>query len=210
MLLFTNLITGTDKDAFLVKVESIAARLGYNPNWLLAVMNSETGGTFSSSIRNKQSGAVGLIQFMPSTATWIGTTSSALAAMNRIDQLDYVYKYFNQWKKAGKVAKGYYDLYMITFYPYAVGRPESFILGSEVSDERAKTIARQNNFDYDKDGYISVNDFKQFVYRKYIMNYVPSNLLYLLESGAGKVGGTVISIGALIIGSILLYKLFNP
>lgn len=207
MLLFTNLITGNDKDAFLTKVESIAASLGYNPNWLMAVMHSETGGKYSASVRNPISGAIGLIQFMPSTATWIGTSSAALAAMSRIAQLDLVYKYYMKWQQAGIVAKSYTDLYMITFYPVAVGKPDSFILGSEVSEARARLIAAQNNFDYDQDGYISVADFKKFIYRRYIINYVPENLMYLLSTPAGSVAGISISIGILAIGSFLIYKL---
>jgi hypothetical protein len=209
MLLFATLISGPDSDAFLTKVESISASLGYNPNWLMAVMHSETGGKYTANVRNPISGATGLIQFMPSTATWLGTSTIALAAMSRTTQLDYVYKYYQRWQQAGKVAKSYTDLYMITFYPYAVGKPDSFILGSEVSETRARSIAAQNNFDYDKDGYISVADFKQFVFRKYIMNYVPENMMYLLSSPAGTVAGVSISIGILAIGSFLIYKLIR-
>lgn len=205
MLLFANLITGADKDAFTAKVESIANSLGYNPNWLMAIMHSETGGTFSSKARNPLSGATGLIQFMPSTAEWLGTSTSALYNMSRLQQLDFVFLYFKKWKDTGKVAKNYTDLYMITFYPYAVGRPDSFILGSEVSNEMARKIAQLNNFDYNNDGYISVADFKQFVYRQYIMKYVPDNLLHLLESPAGIITGT--SFGLIALLGFAIYKI---
>lgn len=207
MLLFANLISGSDKDAFLAKVESISNDLGYNANWLMAIMHSETGGTFSAKAKNPLSGATGLIQFMPTTAQWLGTSTSALYNMSRMAQLDYVYLYFKKWKDQGKVATGYTDLYMIVFYPYAVGRADSFILGSEVSDSMARRIADLNNFDYNNDGYISVAEFKQFVYRQYIMKYVPDNLLHLLESPAGIFTGS--SIGLLALLGIALYKIIK-
>ena len=46
-----------------------------NPDFLLACMAFESGMSFCSSIRNAASGATGLIQFMPSTARGLGTTT---------------------------------------------------------------------------------------------------------------------------------------
>ena len=60
---------------FKTKVIEIARDLGTNPDFLMAAMYFESGGTFSPSILNKAgSGAVGLIQFMPKTAINLGTT----------------------------------------------------------------------------------------------------------------------------------------
>jgi hypothetical protein len=58
----------------------------------MAAMAFETGETFSPSIKNKASGATGLIQFMRSTAKGSGTTTAALAEMTAVDQLDFVEK----------------------------------------------------------------------------------------------------------------------
>lgn len=44
------------------------------------------------------SGAIGLIQFMPSTAKGLGTSTSALKQMTAVDQLAYVEKYFAPYK----------------------------------------------------------------------------------------------------------------
>src|ERR1044071_1211337 len=61
--------------AFKDKVVKIASDLGTNPNFLMAVMSFESGATFRPSVKNMAgSGAVGLIQFMPATATGLGTT----------------------------------------------------------------------------------------------------------------------------------------
>jgi membrane-bound lytic murein transglycosylase B len=56
-------------DAFKRKVIVISQGLGVSPDFLMACMAFETGETFSPAIKNAAgSGAVGLIQFMPSTA----------------------------------------------------------------------------------------------------------------------------------------------
>jgi len=81
--------------AFLREVEAMAGRLGTRPEYLLAVMSFETGGSFSPAERNGAgSGATGLIQFMPATAPELGTSTEALARMSALEQLQYVERYF--------------------------------------------------------------------------------------------------------------------
>src|SRR5690606_871732 len=75
------------------KVASITDALGMAytgaESDLMTAMAFETGETFSPSVMNAAgSGAVGLIQFMPSTARALGTTSQKLAAMGDLEQLD--------------------------------------------------------------------------------------------------------------------------
>ncbi|HVI58228.1 MAG TPA: LysM peptidoglycan-binding domain-containing protein [Luteimonas sp.] len=83
--------------AFIREVEAMAARLGTKPEYLMAVMSFETGGSFSPGQKNNAgSGATGLIQFMPGTASGLGTSTSALARMSSVEQLAYVEKYFMQ------------------------------------------------------------------------------------------------------------------
>ena len=80
---------------FIRGVEAMAGRLGTQPEYLLAVMSFETGGSFSPGIRNGAgSGATGLIQFMPATARELGTSTEALARMSATEQLEYVERYF--------------------------------------------------------------------------------------------------------------------
>jgi hypothetical protein len=67
---------------FCNKVRTIASDVRTDPNFLIAATTFETGRSFSASQFNKAgSGAVGVIQFMPSTAESLGTTSVVLAAM---------------------------------------------------------------------------------------------------------------------------------
>ncbi len=83
--------------AFIGEVEAMAGRLGTKPEYLMAVMSFETGGSFSPGQKNNAgSGATGLIQFMPNTAPELGTTTAALARMSSVEQLQYVEKYFMQ------------------------------------------------------------------------------------------------------------------
>ena len=93
---------------------------------LYAVMSFETGGTFDPAQKNLAgSGATGLIQFMPSTARGLGTSTAELAKMSRTEQLKYVDKYFsNKGIEGGNID----DLYMAILFPAAVGKPDNFVL----------------------------------------------------------------------------------
>ena len=122
MILFEDKIK-FNKDAFLSKLKKISTDLQVEPDWIMAVMNSETGGTFDPQIVNKQGAnaagydengklvkqagvadssnaferskyrATGLIQFMPKTAKNFGTSTQELFKMDNVKQLDYVHKY---------------------------------------------------------------------------------------------------------------------
>jgi hypothetical protein len=151
----------TDRAAFVSKVKRIAAKYAINPNWIMAVINSETGGTFSPSIYNAAgSGAVGLFQFMPRTAAGLGTSTDALARMTAVQQLDYVDAYIAdtiRWTK--KKIEDYDDLYFMVFYPAAIGKPDDW--------QFPQSIYSQNRgVDQNKDGVITVADFKAFIRNK--------------------------------------------
>ncbi len=147
-------VRGFDKtsQAFRDKVVQIAARLEANPNFLMAVMSFESGGTFSPSVRNQAgSGAVGLIQFMPNTAIGLGTTTEALSAMTAEAQLDFVEKHFKPFKGRLQTLE---DTYMAVLLPKAVGKGGDFVLF-----QRPSTAFTQNKgLDVDGDGRITVFD----------------------------------------------------
>ena len=113
-------------EEFRNRVREVARTLGTDVNHLMACMAFESGETFSPSIRNAAgSGAVGLIQFMPSTAGALGTTTEALAAMTAVQQLKYVEKYFKSRK--GKL-HSLEDVYMAILWPAAIGKPDDYVL----------------------------------------------------------------------------------
>jgi hypothetical protein len=107
--------------AFKKKVIEICEKLECNPDYLMAAIAFESGETFSPKAKNQFSGATGLLQFMPSTAQGLGTSTADLEAMTAVEQLDWVFKYFQS--KKGKL-KTLSDLYMTILWPAAVGKPE--------------------------------------------------------------------------------------
>lgn len=134
------------------KVVEICGDLELSPDLLMAAMAFETGETFSPSVKNAAgSGAVGLIQFMPSTAIGLGTTTEKLAQMSAIEQLDYVKKYFLPQK--GKL-KTIENVYMAILYPVAIGRSADSVLFSG----KTKVYEQNKGLDTDKDGKITVGE----------------------------------------------------
>lgn len=146
-------------EEFLAKLSDIARKLNIEPDWLMIVMYAES--RINPSAVNPITGATGLIQFMPSTATWLGTTTSLLKNMSNIQQLDYVLKYYQNLGLTGKI-KSVHDLYLGTFFPAALGKPDSWVI--QTSTISAEKIAEQNKIiDLNKDRNITVSEFKQYV-----------------------------------------------
>jgi LysM repeat protein len=133
---------------FKAKVIQICGKLGVDPNYLMAAMAFESAETFSPSVKNAQSGATGLIQFMPSTAHKLGTSTGALGGMTAEDQLEYVEKYFQPHTNKLTTLE---DVYMAILWPAAIGKPNSEVLFSKPS------IAYTQNagLDANKDGKIT-------------------------------------------------------
>lgn len=115
---------------FRVRVREIASNLNIDASWLMAVMGFETGYTFSPSIKNPGSSATGLIQFVGPTAKSLGTSTTQLARMTAVQQLDYVEKYFNQYK--GRI-NNLGDCYMAVFWPAGIGKPDSYVIATSPS-----------------------------------------------------------------------------
>lgn len=129
----------------------IADTLELNPDDLMACMAWESAESFRSDIRNAAgSGATGLIQFMPSTAVGLGTSTAKLAAMTPEDQLNYVYKYFRPY--AGRL-NNLGDIYMAILWPAGVGKSDDYVLWNKATKP---TTFRQNaGLDLNKDGNIT-------------------------------------------------------
>lgn len=155
-MLFENYVK-TNKEAFIDRVSEISQALGISPDWLMFVMMCESG--LNAQAVNPNGGATGLIQFMPATAKYLGTTTTALRAMSNVEQLDWVYKYFRPY--TGRLTS-VYDLYLVTFFPAALGKPDSYVF--RTTSLSAKTIADANpGIDLDNNDEITVGEFKNYI-----------------------------------------------
>jgi len=146
-----NMPTDWTKDIeFYKKVKVVATELKCSYLDLLCCMAFETGRTMDPGIQNSI-GATGLIQFIRPTAVSLGTTTDELRTMTRVQQMDYVLKYF----KAGPIAKlssvTLEDLYMAILWPAAVGKPNDYVLFSSPS----KAYEQNKGLDLNKDGNIT-------------------------------------------------------
>ena len=164
-LLFENKIPNTginNREKFLSKVKYYSNLLLINPDWLMAVMFVETGGTFSPSEKNPSSSASGLIQFMADTAIRLGTTVAQLRAMSNYAQMDYVYKYLKSY--TGRMTS-YPDVYMAVFAPVAIGKADSVLI------YKGSTVSVNNALDYNKDNAISVGEIKKWAWSRIPTTY---------------------------------------
>ncbi len=162
-LIYENKVPSSYRTAFIAKLKIVAANLKINPNWLMAIINFESAGTFSPSITNSL-GYTGLIQFGTAAANQIGTTTTALRGMTAVQQLDYVEKYYKSWYKILKISvpESYVDTYLITFFPAAVNKGLDFVIKS--NGISAAALARANPiFDINKDKQVTVAEVQKIM-----------------------------------------------
>lgn len=129
-------------------------RLGIDePSWLMACMAFETGRTFSPSVRNAAgSGAVGLIQFMPSTAAMLGTDTTKLADMTAEQQLVYVGRYFETFAHR---LDNLGDVYGAILWPAMIGKTYNTVVFDQADPNHPKLYLQNRGLDFDHDGKIT-------------------------------------------------------
>lgn len=153
-------VVGPDKNVFLNKVQQVATNLGIPVDWLMAFIDFESAGSFSASIGNGL-GYYGLIQFGPAAAADLGTTTEELRRMTRLQQMDYVEKYFKLWfKRVGK-PKSFVDLYLIVLHP------KSIAVSSNTAPLPMSDTLKRNNPAYVINGVIT----KDTIANKFAKNY---------------------------------------
>ena len=129
--------------AFIAKVQTVATAINANYIDLLACMANETGATFDPGLVNGI-GATGLIQFMPTTAIGLGTSTATLKTLSRVDQLDWVLKFFQYMRLNAKApTPKLQDLYLCIYWPAAVGKPDSFIVNPAGSKQATQNKSLQ-------------------------------------------------------------------
>ena len=139
-------------------ISNFEAQEGYPADSLLNVMLFETAGTLRPDIRNKQSGAVGLIQFTRKTLKGLGYTADQAARMTVPEQLEILVKpYFKPYKKRILASADWLDTYMAVLWPAGIGKPDSYVMFKAPSREY-----RQNSgLDVDKNGQVTKGDVRR-------------------------------------------------
>lgn len=148
-------------------LKDLSDKLGFHEDWLSLIIYKENRGCTKTP--NSLTGAVGIIQWLPSTAKALGTTVEQLGKMTFVEQLHYVEKYLLYVKAVDKV-HNYEDLYLSIFFPRALGKGDSYVMGIKppmnmITDSmsfKQKVYAYNKNIDMNKDGIITVEDFKNF------------------------------------------------
>jgi hypothetical protein len=128
---------------FMTQLYELSQEIWCNTEDLIFVMYCES--KLDPKAVNKYSDATWLLQWLPSTAKWLWTTTEKLLELPAKDQLIYVYKFLQQ-NDRGKVLDTPQKLYASVFYPKYlehINEPE-YIFGSHVSKKNALKIANQN------------------------------------------------------------------
>lgn len=186
---------GVSYPVFDAKMQQVATNLGWQKEWLYAVMFVETAGTFSPSVKNPNSSATGLIQFMEATAKSLGTTTAKLSKMNAVEQLDYVERYFKPYKS--KVISGY-DVYLAVFRPAWLSDKTGVIKNSHPAYKPNRAL------DVDNDNVITYDNFISWVQKR------NPTIVDLFEFGAVKKKSLIILVVASAIGVYFLTKKKSP
>ncbi len=197
----------SNRAEFEKKVISVSNKLGIDPNWLMAVMYIES--SLDHTKVNSSSGATGLIQFLPSTALSLGTSTNELKAMSNIDQMDYVYKYLRQYKSK---MNSFVDVYFAVFFPAAIGKYSDYILQSYGLS--AEFVASQNSgYDENQDNQLTFREVESkillLVDPAYCEILKADQVPTVIDWDAERIIKLLIGSVLLFFGGYLLYKFFR-
>ncbi|UPW30036.1 M23 family metallopeptidase [Enterobacter cloacae] len=148
-------------DAFRSKLLEVSNELSIDPNYIMACIALETGKTFRTDIKNPGSSATGLIQFMDDTAKDLGTSTRQLRAMDHVEQMEYVKKYFKM--QANNVGVPTEQWTLEDVY-YSIFRPKTILLGSnDIVYQRSDGDYYSKNLYHDRnsDGKITKNEIAE-------------------------------------------------
>ncbi len=156
-----------DTDKFEKKVRAVSRSIGIPPEWLMAVIYSES--KFDASAINTQgNGATGLIQWKPATAQGLGVTTEILRNLNHEQQLDYVEAYLKAMQKEHGEFKTLTDLYTAVQFPSATGEDYCYTLYKKSEKE----YSTHEILDSNKDGRITLKDIDDRMKRMFPTAYM--------------------------------------
>ena len=141
------------------KLLDIAHRHGWDPNALACIIQIESGG--DPQARNRDSGATGMIQWMPSTAKLYGTTTADIFKMKQVEQLDLAERYWQDVFPSPPRLVG--DYYLGNFYPKAIGQADDYV----IAREGEKAYDWNKTLDVSKDGILTAGDARSVFESRY-------------------------------------------
>ena len=139
------------KPGFIRKVQEVANALNVRYEHLLIIMAFESDGTFSPNIKNKYTGAIGLVGFMQESAADAGTTMAKLGRMTQVEQMNYVKNWFEH---NGAQGKDFIYMYCCILFPVARNKPNDYVLfglGQKSKLFRTKGYVQNKGLDLNKD-----------------------------------------------------------
>ncbi|MEM6804237.1 MAG: transglycosylase SLT domain-containing protein [Bacteroidota bacterium] len=152
---------------FTDKVKEIAQMLDVPPEWLMTVMYAES--KFDAGVANfKGSGAVGLIQFMPTTAQDMNISVERLQRMTPVQQLEYVFLYLQRARERYGEYDSLTDLYLAILYPKARKQDYCYTLYAKPT----RAYNQNSGLDEDKDGRVNISDIDRHMKRLYPEAYM--------------------------------------
>lgn len=192
---------------FIAEVNRVARNYNIDANDLLGLMQAES--RLDPQAVNRGSGATGLIQFMPDTARALGTTTSALYGMDRVQQMAYVERYFAMNRLPRGATAG--NLYASVFLPKYTNRPSNFVVArqggpNDAGDNANGSWYRQNSgLDLNRDGSITIAELGQKVsLKRQEIGLGPSMLNPTGFQQAANIASNIT--GAIVTGSQELYN----
>ena len=161
-----------DLSGFEMKVKGVAQSLNVPPEWLMAVMYSESK-LNPSAVNHKGSGATGLIQFMVNTVKDLnrkmGTQlyMSDIRNMDAVRQMDLVHTYLQNVRDKYGEFHTITDLYLAVLYPRAVGQDYCYTLYAKPTQK----YRMNSGLDENKDGRVTKSDIDHRMARLYPTAY---------------------------------------
>lgn len=176
-------------------LRNVATKHSFNPDWLEWVVYLESN--FNPTLKNPTSSATGLIQFIESTANQLGTTTAQIKKMSFEQQCILIDKYLTLNSKYVKRVKSFIDLYLVIFYPAAVGKPVDYIFPNQV-------FIYNPSFDTNKDKKITKQEFTLKI-QKRLNQYVNVDITNIAPAGSITQAGYIFEDNFLVISIIIAF-----
>lgn len=152
-----------DIRGFEEKIRQIAKKMDISPDWLMALIHSESH--FNALQKNQRgSGAYGLLQLKPVAYASMGIKQ---VSQSPLKQLEYAGQYLQIQKKVHGKFRNFTELKLAVLYPSALKKPNWHVLFKYPS----KRYKQNKGLDVNNDGKITVSDVHNKMRKQYTKLY---------------------------------------